>query len=313
MKKKIGILIIIIALVCFIVLWNNREKIIELENNIKSEIYGEPIYEDGTINNKFWGIESNGTKPIETRRGLSNAIDYASKNNIRYIKLEKGTYLVNCYSNESVVLKSNIEFDLNGSTIKQNLVNQKRYNVLSIHNVENVRVFNGKIEGDKETHKYTEENESAELGMGLSLRGCKNVEITNLEICNMTGDGIYINESLENKVSDVKIFNCNIHTSRRQGISIITGKNIFIENNNIHNIRGIDPQSGIDIERNEEEQTSDNIYIKNNTFYNIEHNCILSFYGITNLYIQNNIFYGKNNIKDKKEETYVIENNEFIE
>ena len=162
MKKKIGILIIIIALVCFIVLWNNREKIIELENNIKSEIYGEPIYEDGTINNKFWGIESNGTKPIETRRGLSNAIDYASKNNIRYIKLEKGTYLVNCYSNESVVLKSNIEFDLNGSTIKQNLVNQKRYNVLSIHNVENVRVFNGKIEGDKETHKYTEENESAE-------------------------------------------------------------------------------------------------------------------------------------------------------
>ena len=312
-KKILILLLIVIALILSLVWLLNTEIVQALGIKMRTSFYGEPISEDGMINNDFFEIKSDGTNPIETRRGLSNAIKYANQNNIEYIKLEKGTYLVNCYSNESVVLQSNIVLDLNGSIIKQNIVHQKRYNVITTHNVENVKVMNGKIEGDKERHTYTEENKSAEIGMGISIMGSKNVEITNLEIYNTTGDGIYICESLKGMTDGVKITNCNIHHSRRQGMSIITANNVLFENNQIHDIVGIDPQSGIDIERNTEEQTSDNIHIINNLFYNIEHNCILSFYGITNLHIKENTFYGKNNIKDKNEETYFIEDNEFLE
>ena len=57
-------------------------------------MYGDPIAEDGTINNTYFGIEIDGNDAKKTLVGINKAIEYASKNNIENIKLEKGTYIL---------------------------------------------------------------------------------------------------------------------------------------------------------------------------------------------------------------------------
>ena len=54
---------------------------------------------------------------------------------------------------------------------------------------------------------------------------------------------------IEKYTNNVKIINCDLSGSRRQGISFVaSGENYLIENCKIHGINGIDPQFGIDIE-----------------------------------------------------------------
>lgn len=58
---------------------------------------------------------------------------------------------------------------------------------------------------------------------------------------------------------------CNLHSCRRQGISICGTKNIYIKDNSIHHIKGTTPQAGIDIEDGYD--LNQNIYIEGNQFH----------------------------------------------
>lgn len=98
-----------------------------------------------------------------------------------------------------------------------------------------------------------------EFGHGFGLYASKNIYIDNVEISNMTGDGIeagyiYKNISggetydLDEACENIFIQNCDIHTNRRQGISVVGSNNTYILNNKIHDIKGAAPQYGIDIE-----------------------------------------------------------------
>lgn len=137
--------------------------------------------------------------------------------------------------------------------------------------VENVKIINGKIQGDKEEHEY-ERNSTHEWGFGIDIRGSKNVELSNLEIFECTGDGVFITnyENAGNVAENITLNNLNIHDCRRQGISVIAANNIYIQNNEIHDIKGAAPQSGIDLESWDTNQSIDNVYIRNNKMYNIE-------------------------------------------
>ena len=81
-KKILILLLIVIALILSLVWLLNTEIVQALGIKMRTSFYGEPISEDGMINNDFFEIKSDGTNPIETRRGLSNAIKYANQNNI---------------------------------------------------------------------------------------------------------------------------------------------------------------------------------------------------------------------------------------
>ena len=110
--------------------------------NILEQFYGEPFSEEGMINNNFFGIKSDGTKADTTTKGINKAIEYASKNNIEFIKFEKGIYLIDGQSyqvnmNETetkkgVILQSNITIDLNNSTFKQIANDKVNYAIFSI-------------------------------------------------------------------------------------------------------------------------------------------------------------------------------------
>ena len=249
----------------------------------------------------------NGKNAKETTKGLNEAIECASNNSISYIKLEKGEYLVN----NSIELFSNLEFDLNSSDIIMDTNDMQSYSILKIANKENIKVLNGKIEGDRESHNYTG-NSSHAWGMGVRISGSKNINVDNVEILNMTGDGIYITSGLSNSDS-VQIQNCLIHDNRRQGISIISGRRIKINNNEIYNIKGISPQAGIDLEANKDTQKIDEIEIQNNKIYLSASNTAIILYNqVYNVKITENIIYGNININETKEKTEIL-NNELID
>ena len=119
----------------------------------------------------------------------------------------------------------------------------------------------GSIVGDRWTHKGKE----GEWGMGIRLHDASDVTIDSLTIADCWGDCIYIGGDCKK----IKIDNCVLRGSRRQGISITRGKHVTISNCEIANISGTMPQYAIDIEPNMRCEV-DNVLIKNVTAKNCE-------------------------------------------
>lgn len=279
-KKLLIMLLLIGIVILFFGIFHDEIKI--SINDVYIKLYGEPISEDGIINNKFFNINKYGKSAKNTTEGINKAIKYANENNITYIKLDKGTYLINgvdkYYKEKGITLKSNIILDLNGSTIKHEPVSDERYSIITIFETENIEIKNGIIDGDKNEHDYSTVEFSHEFGYGIELRGAKNIKLSNLMIKNLTGDGILISEmekafskiNEDNISQKIHIYNCDISENRRQGISIIDAKDVYVYNNEIHDIKGTNPQCGIDLEPNLKTEEVDNIYIYNNKFYELE-------------------------------------------
>lgn len=282
-KRKIVILSFIFIIIALLVIAvsTNIINIQQINENVRKSLYGEPIdLSTGIINNEYFNISSNGTNAKNTTDGLNKAIEYASENNIKNIKLEQGTYLVNGVGERSkekgIILKSNINLDLNNSEIIHETNSSIRYSIFTLYNVENVIITNGIIIGDKNTHDYNTVESTHEWGFGIEIKGCTNIKFCNLQIEQMTGDGIIISdytaEGRKNISQGIEIFNNTIFNCRRQGISVICAKNIEIHDNEIYSINGTEPRSTIDLEPDNETQLVENVKIYNNKLYN-ENNC----------------------------------------
>ena len=245
---------------------------------------GIAIKEDGLISNSYFNIKIDGNTredAILTTKGINEAIKYASENNINYIKLEKGKYIIDVVDNE-ITLMSNIELDLNGSTLNVLSNSEPRYNLIHIIDAQNVKVKNGMLLGDRETHDYTNQSPSThEWGHGIKIEQAKDIEISDLDISLMTGDGIDINDTMvEDKMrtENIVITRNNIHHVRRNGISVGAVDTLDITHNTIHDISGTNPQSGIDIERNNTNQFYKNVTISNNKIYNHKSGSSIAFF-----------------------------------
>lgn len=136
--------------------------------------------------------------------------------------------------------------------------NQESYFILKIENASNIEIHNAYLEGDRYVHK----GKTGEWGMGIGMYGAKNVLIKNAYIKNCWGDGIYIGAT-GNQSSNITIDNFSIDAARRNGISIINARNVELKNGDITNIRGTNPQMGIDVEPNKETDEIQNINIEN--------------------------------------------------
>ena len=318
-KKILFFTVIACLVILFITLYSRK-----LLNNeyILRKLYGNPIGEDGTINNEYFGIKcgANNINAKNNLNGINKAIEYASNKEITEIKLKKGKYLIDSqkdeekyhYQEKGIILKTNVRLNLNGSTIKHISNNRNSYTLISILNVENASIFNGTLEGDRDAHIF--ENPSQQYGHGIDLAGGKTIEIYNLEIKNMIGDGIYItnfdNEKKEKgEAQNIKIFNCNIYNCRRQGITIINGENIEIYQNEIHNIEGTAPQSCIDLETGNKEYTIKNIKIYENKLYSAKsNNAIIASKNTYQLDIVNNQIEGKIRTYNAENEINILNN-----
>jgi hypothetical protein len=145
-----------------------------------------------------------------------------------------------------------------------------RYQIISLHGVENVKIYNPKLIGDRDKHL----DSKGEWGFGIDIRGSRNVEIYNVNISDCWGDGIVLVKTLRNikpgitkqnifTTENIKIIGGIINNVRRNGITIAGGKDVLLKNLLITNINGTNPMAGIDIEPDDSSNDLANINIDN--------------------------------------------------
>ena len=154
-----------------------------------------------------------------------------------------------------------------------------------------IRIFNENTSNnDYTTNEYALTTEKIyhthEGGSCIFIGDADNIEVNNVTIKYGTGDCIgTMAPPLKLYANNVKILNCDLYGSRRQGISLVSsGDNYLIQNCKIHHIGGIDPQFGIDIEHYE---YVTNVRIDGCNFFNNRKGDIDNYNGTENIEITN--------------------------
>lgn len=144
----------------------------------------------------------------------------------------------------SVGSNKTIFFQKKSQIIYTGPANGKFWDILKIYDVNNVTIINPNIKGSRNSTLP----QSGEWSAGISILNSKNVTIENPKIYDTYGDGIFIGSENGGYSENVQINNGWIDNVRRNGISITSGKNIFLKNILISNTNGTLPMAGIDIE-----------------------------------------------------------------
>ena len=98
----------------------------------------------------------------------------------------------------------------------------------------------------------------------INLTGVTNCTINGLNILNTGGDGVIVDAGNGKPYSqDVTIENCTINNAYRNGISVISVKNLLVDNCTIVNTAGTDPRDGIDFEPDNSKEVLQNCVVRN--------------------------------------------------
>lgn len=159
------------------------------------------VYElDSTARTK-WGIFNNGTHPVETTKGINDALVWASQNGFKTVKVQAGNYLIAKGTKEDdrsarITMVSNMTLELDKNAVFQKEANGfKGYSVVYFGpGVQNSTLKGGTLIGDREKHDFSAGG-TQEWGHGVLFAGGDNLTVDGVKIQKMNGDGIYIGMS----------------------------------------------------------------------------------------------------------------------
>lgn len=154
----------------------------------------------------------------------------------------------------------------------------------------NVYLKGGTFYGDKLKHLKAGPYGNGSHGIKVS-KGATNVTLDGFTVAECMGDGLYVGQG-----ENVTIKNVASLRNRRQGLSVISGRNISVTNCRFEGTNGTEPGAGIDLEPDAGGGGIDGVVIKNNVFKsNWGPHITVSHKHATvkNVTIKNNIFDGK--------------------
>ena len=110
----------------------------------------------------------------------------------------------------------------------------------------------------------------------IAVRGANNFTIEGLTLKDSGGDGIIVTHGLKTsknklparKYSSGTIRDVVADNNHRQGISVVSAKNLLVENSTFRNTSGTNPSTGLDIEPDYGWQKISNVQFKNTNFIN---------------------------------------------
>lgn len=255
---------------------------------------------DYTIELDRWGIRNDGTSAIETTDRMQAAIDWASQHGYGTVRIPKGTYLLGKQltsdSVEGLRLPSDMTVRMATGTVLRIVPNSSwNYCLLTISARRNVQVVGGVLVGDRDTHTYTprasDGSTAHDEGHGICVwNQSSSVVIDGLVMRDFTGDGVLVHgggTSASMLTRDVVVRNSEIYRCRRQGVSVVRGQRVVVENNDIHDISGVAPQFGIDLETPKGQGRSSDVLIRGNRFRNNAGGHVVNF-DATNVWIDSN-------------------------
>lgn len=194
-------------------------------------------------------------------------VTYQHQNNYDYLYIPAGEYHINpadpsfhagiiLRDGQSLIMSPEAKLYATGTT-------REDYKMIYAFNRKNIYISGGQLIGERNEHKGS----GGEHGHGISINGCTNVHIRDVEVSKCWGDGIYLGfyDGPNISTNGVTITNCNLHHNRRNNLSITDASNVTVENCQFNDAKGTNPQFGIDIEPNKN-RTCSNVRISNSTF-----------------------------------------------
>jgi len=230
-------------------------------------------------NGRTYRSELNSRRPVSDNNGkiqgtFVRLINYLPKNYVKNGSVDYTSIIQNVLRDNRNVIFPNFPLMINDSGLKLSsnssikfedggmlilkASNRGDYSMIMIQDIENVRIDNMVLKGDRNNHKGT----TGEWGMGISILGAKNVSIENSKISDLWGDGIYINKGTGSSQS-VNITGSTIQRARRNGITVVSGSDIMIDNCRISESNGTLPMAGVCIEPNNNKDYIGRIKISN--------------------------------------------------
>ena len=173
----------------------------------------------------------------------------------KHLYLSAGTYLIDGVdttkisawsTNSGIKIKSNFILELDRQCFLQLIYkgdNYKVSNIITCFRVDNFKIIGGNILGDKNKHSF-----QSDFAYGIFIAGCKNGEITNVNIDNCNGDSIDLQLDIKDTAiinTNIRIVNCILSNSGRNCMSIECGKRILIENCELYGANSGKYDSGV--------------------------------------------------------------------
>ncbi|MDT3428816.1 hypothetical protein J2Z22_004410 [Paenibacillus forsythiae] len=163
------------------------------------EIYGQnsPAPPAAIIDLSRWNIYNDGTHPVETTKGINEALRKLHNDGVKAVALPSGTYLIDKDSRINMV--SDMTFIMPDDAVLQKEASGKeRYETMFLgYGVANATLKGGTYSGDKQQHDFSKKDNphsagTHENGYGILVEGASNVVIDGVKTVNFTGDGIAI-------------------------------------------------------------------------------------------------------------------------
>jgi parallel beta-helix repeat protein len=168
-----------------------------------------------------------------------------------------GTYMIDAI--DSIQMKSDMTLRMSRGAVLKALPNKRaNYSIINFTGASNINVIGGTLIGERDEHSGT----SGEWGMGMLVRNATNIVIEDVTVKNAWGDGFYIDGASKN----IKFCSVIADNNRRQGMSVISVDGMLVKNSIFKNTEGTAPQSGIDLEPDEDKDTINNVQILNSQF-----------------------------------------------
>ncbi|KQS33279.1 hypothetical protein ASG33_04140 [Dyadobacter sp. Leaf189] len=212
----------------------------------------ERVYE-GAVNVRWFGVVADGTN--DQSAAIQKMLDNAKYRNVFFPKGAQP------YRIKSIRIWSNSNLTFEEGTIVEGMgtlgTSQK---MMYMYDVSNITIkAPGVIFRDLKS-QYT----SGQHRHIFSLEGVANVSLEGMAANDSGGDGFYIGSASVRKISEnVKLTNVSANNNRRQGLSIVSIRNIDVINSSFSNTIGEGPQAGIDIEPSNSGQRAEGIRILN--------------------------------------------------
>jgi len=151
---------------------------------------------------------------------------------------------------------------------KQGYFPQKKDGLLSFWYSSNIQFIGNGATLQMNKEEYVD----GEWRHGISLRSCTDIHIKDLIICDTGGDGIFLDGKTKDEYSEnIFIKNVVLKNNRRQGMTIVSAKNVKVIGCIFEDTEGTLPGAGVDLEPDHKENRIQNINFEECVFKNNDH------------------------------------------
>lgn len=206
-------------------------------------------------------VENWSGDPQAAARGIQKAIDgSAPVVIIPYIGKPWVVAPLNLRSGKTLRLEPGVILEAEPGAFKD-----KHDSLISLENVEDVRIIGyGAVLRMHKSAYQGRGYERSQWRHGIRIRGSRRIEVSGIRVEKTGGDGIYIGPTWDKRripCEEIRISDCTCSENLRQGISIVSGRDVLVQNCLLKGSSGAAPQAGLDVEPSNERDLAVDIRI----------------------------------------------------